>query len=132
VKLEGIAMTDSILEGTKKILGISADYTVFDLDILTHINSVFSTLHQLGIGPVDGFFIADDSDLWTDFLDGDVLLNSVKTYMYLKVRLLFDPPSTSYLIESLNRQAQELEWRLNVKREDEEWTDPDPDLVLSP
>ena len=120
-------MSDSILDSTKKILGLEATYTAFDLDILTHINSVFSDLQQLGIGPIEGFAIEDAAAEWDDFLEGNLLMNSVKTYMYLRVRLLFDPPTTSYLISSLKEQQQALEWRLNVIREGVSWTDPDPD-----
>jgi hypothetical protein len=111
-------MSDSILISTKKILGIDEAYTAFDVDIITHINSVFSTLTQLGIGSIDGFMIADDTALWDDFLKGDLNLNPVKSYMYLRVRLLFDPPTSSYLITSFKEQLQELEWRLNVYREE--------------
>ena len=120
-------MSDSILDSTKKILGLEATYTAFDLDILTHINTVFSDLQQLGIGPIEGFAIEDAAAEWDDFLAGDLTMNSVKTYMYLRVRLLFDPPTTSYLIASLKEQQQALEWRLNVIREGVSWTDPDPD-----
>lgn len=118
---------DSILTSTKKILGIDETYTEFDVDILMHINSVFATLNQLGIGPSIGFAIMDDTPTWDAFLGTDPRLNSVKIYMYLRVRLLFDPPSTSYLITALNEQVRELEWRLNVYREETAWTDPDPD-----
>lgn len=110
-------VTDSILLSVKKILGIEPDYLVFDQDIITHINSVFGTLNELGIGPIDGFMIEDETALWSEYLVGQLTLNGVKTYMYLRVRLLFDPPSTSYLLTSLNDQAKELEWRLNVVRE---------------
>jgi hypothetical protein len=120
---------DSILTSTKKVLGIDDSYTAFDEDIILHINSVFSTLNQLGIGPDDGFAIEDDTATWDTYLDGDLNKNSVKTYMYLKVRLLFDPPTTSFTQEAMKQQAQELEWRLNVVREDTEWVDPDPDPV---
>jgi hypothetical protein len=123
-------MTDSILNSTKKILGVATDYTVFDVDILTHINSVFSTLNQLGIGPEEGFAIEDESATWDAFLGDDLRLNNVKTYVYLRVRLLFDPPTTSFLIASLKEQVQELEWRMNVQREGDAWVDPDPPLVL--
>ena len=112
-------MTDSILTSTKKILGIDEDYEAFDVDVVTHINGVFSTLNQLGIGPEEGFMIDDKSDLWSDFLGDNLRLNNVKTYMYLRVRMLFDPPTTSYLIEALNTQVKELEWRINVNREEE-------------
>lgn len=110
-------MTDSILDSTKKALGLDKGYDVFDTDILMHINSVFSTLNQLGIGPVEGFRIDGSEPTWTSFFGDDPNLDSVKTYMYLKVRLLFDPPSTSFAIESFKKQAEELEWRLNVYQE---------------
>jgi hypothetical protein len=111
-------MSESILISTKKILGIDAAYTAFDVDIITHINSVFSTLNQLGIGPIQGFAIQDATDLWTDFLaEDDLKMNAVKSYMYLRVRLLFDPPTASYMITSMKEQIMELEWRLNVVRE---------------
>lgn len=119
-------MDESILNNTKKILGIDSTYTAFDPDIMIHINSVFSTLNQLGIGPVDGFAIDDAAATWVDFLGADKRLNFVKTYVYLRVRLLFDPPTTSYLINSMKEQVQELEWRLNVHREGESWIDPNP------
>jgi hypothetical protein len=111
-------MTDSILDSTKKILGLDPDYTPFDVDIITHINSAFSILDQLGVGPVGGFFIEDNVAIWADYTVPANQLNLVKTYMYLKVRTLFDPPTTSYLIEAMNRQIAEHEWRLNSFRED--------------
>lgn len=114
-------MTDSILDSVKKNLGIEADYTVFDSDILMHINSVFSTLNQLGIGPLGGFMIEDSAANWVDFLDDDPRLNSVKTYMYLRVRVLFDPPATSFHLTALHQQIMELEWRINAMREDLLW-----------
>jgi hypothetical protein len=119
-------MSDSILISTKKILGIDADYTVFDVDIITHINTAFATLNQLGIGPYDGFVIFDDQETWDLFLDNDPRLNGVKSYVYLRVRLLFDPPTTSYLITSMDEQRKELEWRLNVVREYDQSTHPEP------
>lgn len=122
-------MEQSILTSTKKILGIESDYTAFDLDIITHINSAFSTLSQLGLGPVGGFAIEDESAEWADFYSEDET-NSIKTYVYLKVRLLFDPPQTSYLIAALEKQIEEYEWRLNVHFEETGWTDPDPEVVL--
>lgn len=123
-------MENSILKSIKKILGLDSDYTVYDLDVITHINSVFSTLTQLGVGPSAGFMIEDDTATWSDFLDDDPKISSVKTYVYLRVRLIFDPPSTSYVIAALERQITELEWRLNVNREDTQWTDPDPVGVI--
>lgn len=119
-------MEASILTSTKKILGIPDDYTVFDLDIITHINTAFSTLTQLGVGPAEGFMIEDDTAEWTDFIVDDLQYNSIKTYVYLKVRQLFDPPTTSYLITAFNEQIRELEWRLNVHREETGWVDPNP------
>lgn len=121
-------METSILNSTKKVLGIADDYTAFDLDIITHINTALSTLTQLGIGPTVGFMIEDESATWEDFITYSNIfqLNAVKSYVFLRVRLLFDPPATSYLIDSMERQIQELEWRLNVNREDTEWVDPRP------
>jgi hypothetical protein len=113
-------MEDSILNSIKKILGLSDSYHAFDEDIIMHINSTFSTLTQLGLGPVDGFMIEDELDLWSDYITVGVSaneLNSVRTYVFLKVRLYFDPPSTSYHVEAMKKQIEELEWRLNVSRE---------------
>lgn len=123
-------MEQSILISTKKILGIAADYTAFDLDIITHINAAFSTLTQLGVGPADGFMIEDESAEWYDYIENDVQLNTIKSYVFLKVRQLFDPPTTSYLITAVEKQIQEFEWRLNVNRESTEWVDPDPPIVV--
>lgn len=120
-------MEQSILISTKKILGIADDYTVFDLDVITHINSTFSTLTQLGVGPAGGFMIDDATAVWEDFIGtDDIQYNSVKSYVFLRVRQLFDPPTTSYLISAVERQISELEWRLNVHREETGWTDPNP------
>lgn len=117
-------MSDSILNETKKVLGVAEDYEAFDIDILMHINSVFSDLNQLGVGPKAGFQIVDKEDTWATFLGNDPRLNSVKTYVYLRVRMIFDPPGTSYLINSLNKQAEELAWRLNVVKENDEYENP--------
>lgn len=119
-------MEQSILISTKKILGIADDYTVFDLDIITHINSAFSTLTQLGVGPLVGFMIEDAEAEWYEFIGDDLRLNSVKSYVFLKTRQLFDPPSTSYLITATENQIRELEWRLNVRREETSWINPNP------
>lgn len=120
-------METSILVGTKKILGLAEDYTAFDHDVITHINTAFSTLTQLGVGPAEGFMIDDDTAEWIDFIsDSDLQYNSVKTYVYLRVRMLFDPPATSFVITAMNEQIKELEWRLNVHREETGWVDPDP------
>lgn len=111
-------MDDSILNTTKKILGIAPDYDAFDTDIIIHINSVFSTLNQLGLGPDEGFMIEDETDGWGDFLLDDMRLNAVKTYTYLRVRVLFDPPTTGFTLTALQEQIKELEWRLNLFREE--------------
>lgn len=117
---------DSILNTVKKILGFEADYKAFDLDIITHINSTFFTLNQIGVGPKDGFMITGSEDTWDSFIGPDKIM-AVKSYMALKVRLLFDPPSSSFVLESLNRQATEMEWRLNVHMEgvNHPWTKPE-------
>jgi hypothetical protein len=110
-------MIDSILTSTKKILGLGPEYTAFDEDIITHINSTFSIIHQLGIGPVDGFMIMDETDTWYDLAIPESQLNLLRTYVYLRVRMLFDPPTTSFLIEATNKQLQEYEYRLSYNRE---------------
>lgn len=119
-------MEESILTGTKKILGLDEDYTAFDLDVITHINSAFATLTQLGIGPEDGYMIEDATATWDDFVTGDFGLNMVRTYIFLKVRMVFDPPTLSYVVTAMQDQIRELEWRMNVHREDISWTSPFP------
>lgn len=105
---------DSILTSIKKLLGITEDYTHFDTDIIMHINSVFSILTQLGVGPPEGFYIQDKTTVWDEYITDPNKIEMVKSYMYLKVRLLFDPPSSSSVIEAFNKQISEFEWRLNV------------------
>lgn len=119
-------MDQSILNSTKKILGLDPDYTAFDQDVLTHINSAFATLNQLGIGPADGLMVEDDTLLWSDLIGNDLGLNMVKTYVYLKVRMVFDPQSTRYTIAAMTSQIAELEWRMNIHREDISWVSPFP------
>ena len=84
------------------------------MQIIIHINTVFLNLTQLGVGPSNGFSIKNNNDEWTDFIDDNIQLEAVKSYMYLKVKLLFDPPLSSSVIESMNRMISELEWRLNA------------------
>lgn len=120
---------DSILNSTKKILGISEDYTAFDTDLIIHINSALSILAQLGVGPSTGFAITGADEEWGDFISGDDQYNSIKTYIYLRVRQWFDPPTTSYLIGAYEKQIQELEWRISVHREETGWVDPDPPVL---
>lgn len=114
-------MEESILISIKKLLGIDASDTSFDLDIITHINSTFSILYQLGIGS-DDFTIEDNSTTWGDYLSSYKQLNTVKTYMYCKVRKIFDPPTSGSSMESLNSLINELEWRINVAVDPKEET----------
>jgi hypothetical protein len=117
-------MITSILDSIKKVLNLESTYTAFDQDIILHINSVFSTLNELGIGPEQGFMIEDKDATWNTFLGDDPRLNNVKSYVYLRVRMLFDPPTLGYLIEAMERQIKEFEWRLNAYRESTQWVDP--------
>lgn len=108
---------ESILTSTKKLLGLTEEYKDFDVDIIMHINSAFATLNQLAVGPVNSLFITDDLADWADFIVGQPNINSVKSYVYFKVRLAFDPPATSFAITAMENMAKELEFRLNVVME---------------
>lgn len=109
---------ESILTSIKKMLGITEAYDHFDADIIMHINSVFMTLTQLGVGPTEGFYIEDDSAAWADFIEDVGKLQAVKTYMFMKLKLIFDPGSLgSATLAAYERQIQEFEWRLNVEAE---------------
>lgn len=108
---------ESILTSIKKLLGLTEEYEQFDPEIVMHINSVFMDLRQLGVGPEEGFFIEDETSVWTDFVSEIGKIEAVKSYMHLRVKLLFDPPANSSLIESMNRQIAQFEWRLNVAAE---------------
>lgn len=105
---------ESILDSIKKLLGISEEETHFDTDIIMHINSVFSILGQMGVGPTKSFSIQDNKATWDDFIEDDADFNNVKTYMYLKVRMLFDPPASSSVLSAMERMISEHEWRLHV------------------
>lgn len=105
---------ESILTSIKKMLGITEEYEHFDQDIIMHINSVFMILTQLGVGPPEGFFIEDKTYTWNDFVSDTSQIEAIKSYVYLKVKLLFDPPDRSAVLESTNRLISELEWRLHV------------------
>ena len=103
---------ESILTSIKKLLGIAEEYTHFDEDLIMHINSVFMVLTQMGVGPTKGFIIEDDTSTWNDFLSDSIHLEAVKTYIHLKVKLVFDPPLSSAVVDSMSRMISELEWRL--------------------
>ena len=105
---------ESILTSIKKMLGIAEEYTHFDADLIMHINSVLSILTQIGVGSSEGFSIKDENDVWEDFITEDSKLKLVKSYTYMKVKILFDPPLISSVIESMNRMISELEWRIQV------------------
>lgn len=105
---------ESILIYVKKLLGIQEDYTHFDPDVIYGINAAFGVLTQLGVGPEEGFMISDDSAKWNDFVSDTTRLSLIKPYVYLKTRLLFDPPSSNALIDSFNKTINEYEWRLYV------------------
>lgn len=113
---------ESILTSIKKLLGIDEGYEHFDTDLIMHINSVLFILNQLGVGPSEGFSISDKFAKWSDFIEDETKLESVKTYVYLKVKLVFDPPLSSSVMESMNRMISELEWRLNVAVDPKETT----------
>lgn len=108
-------MDESILTSIKKLLGITEDYKAFDTDIIIHINTYFGVLNQLGVG-VEGFSIEDDTATWGEFLEGsEVTLNEAKTYIYLRVRQVFDPPESSILSAAFDKQIDELGWRMMEK-----------------
>jgi hypothetical protein len=108
---------DSILTSIKKLLGITEEYTHFDTDIIIYINSTFATLNQLGVGPSEGFFISDSSSEWSDFILSDVIKTLAISYTHLKVKMLFDPPASSAIMEAIKNSTNELEWRILVEVE---------------
>lgn len=103
-----------ILGDVKKTLGIEPDYDVFDRDVVIFINAALSTLNQLGVGPSEGYSISNESDQWSDFMGENPSLNLIQTYVYLRVRLLFDPPATSFAQDAIQKQILELEWRMTI------------------
>jgi acetylornithine deacetylase/succinyl-diaminopimelate desuccinylase-like protein len=111
-------MEDSILTSIKKMLGPEEEYEHFDTDIIIHINTALAILTQLGVGPEDGFAIENKEAKWSDFISTNKLLNLVPTYVYLKVKIAFDPPSSASVLESFERQAKQYEWRITVAAEE--------------
>lgn len=115
--MSSIETSDSILLTEKKMLGIEPDDDSFDEELMVHINGILMTLHQLGIGMDQSFMVTSAQDLWDDLLEDRQDLQAVKTYIYLKLRQQFDPPSNSFVLTSMEKQIAELEWRLNVQAE---------------
>lgn len=110
--------TDSILNTVKQALGVGTDYNPFDPELIMYINGVFSTLHQLGVGPLEPYSIESSENKWSEFMESNKAIQSVKTYVYSKVRLIFDPPTTSFGIKSFEDICKELEWRLRAQAEE--------------
>lgn len=122
-----MTVDQSILNSVKKSLNVSVDDTAFDSDIIMCINSAFSTLNQLGIGPEEGFSIEDNTGVWASLIGTNKKYNSVKTYVYLSTKLIFDASTmTAHYMSAMKEQLRELEWRLNVLREETDWVDPRP------
>lgn len=108
------ANPNSILDSVKKVLGFEPEYTAFDLDIILHINGAFGSLQQLGVGSETGFVIEDNTTLWSQYISQLLYLGMVKQYIFMTVRLAFDPPGTSFAIDAFDKQIQQLAWRINV------------------
>lgn len=112
-----ISDEDSILQSIKMLLGPGVEQTEFDQDILMDINGVFFELQELGVGPEEGFAIYDETAKWIDFTDNTKILRVLKPYMYLKVKLIFDPPTSSSVLKSFENMVDRFEWRINVAAE---------------
>ena len=110
-------MDDSILATIKKMLGLENDYTPFDTDVIVNINAALMTLSQLGVGPREGFVVCGYDEQWCDFVNDEAKLGAVKTYVYLKVKMVFDPPTNSFVMDAMKQQAEEIGWRLNAQAE---------------
>lgn len=117
-------MPESILKDIKSTLALPDDYDAFDKEVILFVNSAISDLHQIGIGPDAGFRVVSDEETWEQFIGNDPRLDSVKTYLFLKAKLLFDPSDKSHVVEMMKEQIREHEWRLNVRREETKWTNP--------
>lgn len=111
------ALDGSILQTIKKMIGLEVDYTAYDTDIIVFINSAMMTLQQLGVGPERGFVVTGLTEKWSDFLPSDTMLEGVKHYIHLCVKMVFDPPTSSFVMESMKAQKEELEWRLREQAE---------------
>lgn len=123
----------SILDDVKKMLSLDAGYTAFDMDVIIHINSAFGILNQLGVGPTAGYAIVDNTAAWDAFVgSADLNANMIKTYVFMKVKMMFDPPTTSFVIEAYTKQIAEFEERISINREGVSWTDPNPPAPTPP
>lgn len=111
-------LSDSILISVKKVLGISEEYNHFDADIIMHINTAFMVLNQIGVGSIYGFTIESSEEVWSDLTENIEILSAIKTYVYLYVRSIFDPPSSSFVLTSMKEQMEELKWRILVMAEE--------------
>lgn len=111
----------SILNDVKKILGLAADYSPFDAEVMLHINAALSKLDQLGVGPEGALMISDEQTTWADLIGDDHRLNNVKTFLGLSVKLAFDPPQVGYVLTAMKEQIQEQEWRLSCVIENDRW-----------
>ena len=109
-----ISSNDSILTSIKKLMGLTEEYDAFDQDILILINSVLFELEQIGVKAKDGFSLTDKTVVWSDYSDDDRLLNALKPYIYMKTKLAFDPPTSSWALDSMNRIIDRFEWRINL------------------
>jgi hypothetical protein len=116
-----VPIKDSILQSTKLGLSVPAEYDEFDFIITLHINTALSTLTQLGVGPVVGFIVQNPETTWDEFYGEDPRFSMIQSYIILKVRMLFDPPSTGPLMEAMTKQIDQLEWRINAEREYDKW-----------
>ena len=112
--------TESILKTIRKMIGLPVDCSDFDTDLIIHINSAFSTLKDLGAGPSEGYKISGEDNTWSEFIGDNIDLEKVKNYVYLKTRLIFDPPQSSSVLDAYKQEIKELEWRINVAVDTEE------------
>lgn len=120
-------MSDSILDTVKQALLIPVDYDVFDPQVVMYINSAFSALNQIGLGPEEGFVVTDNTQLWSQFIGNEKRIENLKVYVCVRARLLFDPPTTAYLVEALQGEAEQALWRLSIHRERWGWDNPQLD-----